>query len=152
MSKKKNKNIVHVENNCSKTPVIKEEKSSYLDKNPVWSFKKMDEHHERWSISNVSDVYSSIISKLKSYEGMTWDEILKAAGGRTKGNNNHFESVDSVSKSAQERWKELKLEEYDSLFSLRLTGTNRLIGILDDGIFYIIWFDKDHEVYKVKKD
>ncbi len=66
-------------------------------------------------------------------------------------NNNHFENVDEFIKEAQERWIELKLEEYSEAFSLRLTGTHRLYGILEDGTFRVIWYDEDHEIYKSTK-
>ena len=88
---------------------------------------------------------------MKDYEGMTWGEIMKATGGRRTGNNNHFENVDEFIKEAQERWIELKLEEYSEAFSLRLTGTHRLYGILEDGTFRVIWYDEDHEIYKSTK-
>ena len=82
---------------------------------------------------------------------MTWNEILKASGAKTHGNNSHYENVAELIPEAQKRWKELKLEEYDQAFSLRLTNLHRLYGVLQDGVFRIVWFDQKHEIYPVKK-
>ena len=128
-----------------------ENPESYYDKTPKWVFKDMDVDHEKWSLQKCNNIYPYIIEKMKDYEGMTWGEIMKATGGRRTGNNNHFENVDEFIKEAQERWIELKLEEYSEAFSLRLTGTHRLYGILEDGTFRVILYDEDHEIYKSTK-
>lgn len=136
--------------NNVKIPKHVEFQDSFYDKFPVWSFRLLDNDYTKWSVSNVNNIYSTIIEKLKNYEGMKWSEIIKATGGRTHGNNNHFESISSLIPEAQKRWKELNLEEYDSVFSLRLSGKQRLYGILIDGTFKIVWFDPVHEIYKTK--
>lgn len=89
------------------------------------------------------------MDKLSSYEGMTWAEIQSASGGKTKGTNNHFAYISKLDKEAQKRAMELHLD-VDELFSLRLTGTLRLYGILENGIFSIIWYDQNHEIYPLK--
>ena len=84
---------------------------------------------------------------------MTWSEIQSASGGKRAGNgtNNHFEYIAEMSKEAQKRAKELHLD-VDQLFSLRLTGKERLYGILNNGVFYVLWYDAQHEIYpSVKK-
>lgn len=124
---------------------------SFYDKSPVWSFKWLDNNYTKWGFVHVSELNSSVINKLKDYEGMTWDEIIKATGGRKRGNNNHYEKVSDLISEAVERWKTLKLEEYDQVFSLSLSGTERLYGILSDGIFRIVWYDKNHEIYPMKR-
>lgn len=143
MKNKKIKNIVLQSEN--KNIKRTENVFSYYNTFPVWSFKIMDTEHAKWSLSSISNLYNIIIGKLKEYEGMTWGEIMSASGGKSSGNgnNNHFEEISSLNPEAQKRWKELKLEEYDSVFSLRLTGKQRLYGLLlKDGVFRIIWFDK----------
>lgn len=104
--------------------------------------------HERWSIKNADAFFDDILQKLIAYEGMTWAEIQAASGGKKSGNgtNNHFENISEMSKEAQQRATELRLD-VDQLFSLRLTAKSRLYGILTDGIFRILWYDRNHEVY-----
>lgn len=134
-----------------KNPIITEDPTSYYSMMPTWSFKYLDNNYEKWGFIHVKDINSTIISKLKDYEGMTWKEIIETSGGRTNGNNNHFENISDLILEAQKRWKNLKLDEYDRIFSLRLTGKQRLYGILDNGVFKIVWFDQKHEIYPSKK-
>lgn len=82
---------------------------------------------------------------------MTWGELLKATGGRTSGNNHHSISVDQLSQKAIGRLTELKLEDIDELFSLRLTGKIRLWGIKDGRVLKLLWYDEDHSVYPVNR-
>lgn len=135
----------------SKNPKATEDPQSYLKKTPVWSFRRLDNTYTKWGLRCVDNLYDTIIKKLKDFEGMTWDAILKATGGRKHGNNNHFEDVSSLIPEAQKRWADLKLEEYDRVFSLRLTGKHRLYGILLDGVFQVIWYDPNHEIYPLDK-
>lgn len=134
-----------------KKPRATENPDSFYDKNPAWSFRKLDDDYCKWGFKDIEDINKIIISKLRDYEGMTWAEIIKTSGGRRKGTNSHFICVDELVKEAQDRWRELKLEENDTVFSLRLTGTQRLFGILDNGVFRIVWFDSNHEICPVSK-
>ena len=135
----------------SKVPKRGEDPQSFLKKKPVWSFCRIDNGYDKWGLNTVNNLYDTIISKLRDFEGMTWDEIIKASGGRSQGNNNHFENISSLIPEAQRRWSDIKLDEYDQIFSLRLTGTQRLYGILENGVFQIVWFDPSHEIYCTKK-
>lgn len=121
--------------------------SHYLGLSPRWAFKKMDTEHPRWAIGSCDSVYESIITKLRDYEGMTWQEIMSASGGRSSGTNNHFEDVADLCKEARDRMIELHMEDVDRIFSLRLTSKERLYGILEEGIFFVIWHDPNHEIY-----
>lgn len=148
----KGKNVIQKESvSGKKIPVAVENPNSYYDKTPVWSFKYLDNGYNKWGFAHVKELNDTIISKLKSYEGMTWMEIMKSAGGRKQGTNNHFENVSNLIEEAQHRWRELKLDEYDEVFSLRLTGEQRIYGILENGVYKIVWFDPSHEIYPMKK-
>ena len=128
----------------------KENPDSYFQKNPVWSFKWIDKDHPRWSLKVQNNLYENVILKLKDYEGLTWAEINKASGGRTYGTNSHYEDVEDLCKDARDRINELMIFE-DRVFSLRLDGETRLYGIIENGVFYVIWYDPNHEIYPVKK-
>lgn len=119
----------------------------YNGMNPLWSFRRIDTLHPRWSIKSCNALYDHIILKLKDYEGMTWQEIMSASGGRSSGTNSHFEDVSDLCKEAQARLIEMHMEDVDRIFSLRLTSLERLYGILDNGIFFVIWYDSNHEIY-----
>lgn len=147
MAKKGQKKVKQKESvNTSKTPRHTENPEAFLDRNPIWSFKLVDNNYDKWGFIHCENIYNDIIIKLADYEGMTWDEILKATGGKKCGNNNHYEPVSSLTKEAQKRWIDLKLDQYDQIFSLRITGKKRLYGILNDRVFRIVWFDQKHEI------
>lgn len=150
MAKKHPKQHIMVE--PRKKPTEKEDAKSYLQKKPVWSFKNLDIEHKKWGLHTQQE-FDEVIRKMKSFEGMSWSEIEKASGGKRSGNgnNNHFEKVSSLIKEAQQRLIELKLDDNDQLFSLRISGTGRLYGILQDGVFRMLWFDKNHEIYQCRK-
>ncbi|MDP9932536.1 hypothetical protein J2X92_004791 [Variovorax paradoxus] len=75
---------------------------------------------------------------------MTWAEIQSATGGRKEGNNNHFVPVAKMPKEAQDRLIELRLDDIDDLFSLRLQNALRLYGIRDGRVLRLIWHDPHH--------
>lgn len=127
-----------------------ENPDSFYDQKPIWKFQHSDFEKSKWNIENCDVTSTQLLRKLSNFESMTWSEIIRATGGRSRGNNHHFIEISKMSKEAQKRAKELNIEHYESLFSLRLTGKSRLFGILTDGIFRIVWFDPNHEIYKTK--
>ena len=84
---------------------------------------------------------------MKAFEGMTWQEIDSASGGKKKGTNNHFIPFEDMIKDAQKRAENLNLLQHESLYSLRIKGAIRLFGVLNNGIYHIVWYDSDHAIY-----
>lgn len=134
-----------------KHPKNSESPTGYLNKHPVWAFQSCDIQCQEWSITTCDSFYDVIITKLASFEGMTWGGNTKGIWGKKKGTNSHFEKISDMCNDAQKRAEEIHLD-VDELFSLRLTGELRLYGILQDGVFSIIWYDPCHKVYPVKKN
>lgn len=149
---KKSKTVRQKESvSVSKHPKIVEDPSSYWGMHSVWSFRSLDTGYHKWGLSQPTTLFEDVICKLKEFEGMTWASIMSASGGRSHGTNSHFENVSELTPEAQKRWIALHLEDYDRVFSLRLTGVQRLFGILEGGVFRIVWFDQKHEIYSVEK-
>lgn len=128
--------------------VRKENPNSWLGKTPTWRFSGCDRSISRWNLHNCERFTEDILEKLASFEGMTWGEIQNASGGRRAGTNHHFVYVSELHKEARKIAEKLQHEE---LFSLRLTGKKRLYGSLSDGIFNVVWYDQEHEIYKSTK-
>ena len=80
---------------------------------------------------------------LKNFETMLWNDIL--------GRNNHAVLVSQISREAQVRLEDLKLDDNESLISLRLTGTQRIWGIRIGNILQLLWWDPNHEVCPSEK-
>lgn len=129
-----------------KLPKIIESPEGYLKKHPIWAFQRCDLEHPKWSIKNCDSFCMDILDKLISYEGQTWAEIISASGGKKNGGtNNHFENISELCREAQKRILDLHLD-IDQLFSLRLTGKQRLYGIVNSEVFTILWYDAEHEI------
>lgn len=142
---KKNKKIVTTEKAAGvKKPRNAVDPDNWLSCRPLWRFERADQGFD-WDLFSANNL-GSIIKKLIDFEHMTWSEVLKQThdDGRS---SNHFISPNKMIKKAQNRLFELKLDQhFDSIFSLRLNSTERLFGILEDGIFNILWYDNNHQI------
>lgn len=129
---------------CVKTPKAKEasrreDPNSYLQMRPSWRFSDCDS--ERWSFDkgNLSGCFwEEIFPFLQGLEKQKWSEIL--VGSKT---NNHSIALESLNAVARKRLESRQIEA-ESVISLRLQGKHRLYGLMFDGVFRILWFDKDH--------
>ncbi len=160
MAAKKNKSRKQV----SKTPKAqfdalpvkdvrqKMDASSYEWESPVWQVGAIDSDGE-WGWQRIGRIRweSEILPKLRNFETMTWSEIERQSGGKTRGTNHHPIPVSDLIPEAQRRLQELQLDDIDELFSLRLTGKARIFGIRRGRAMKILWFDFDHRICPSKK-
>jgi hypothetical protein len=97
--------------------------------------------------------FEKIYPKLKDFESNTWDEIRQQthkSKGKMK-SNNHLVQVGSLCEKARRRLVDLRLDDNDELYSLRLEGTVRIYGIRKENYLDIIWVDLNHEVYPINQ-
>lgn len=119
----------------------KDRSESASNYNPVWQFQQIDLNHPTWGWKCLKgDIVDEVFNKLKNYETMLWKEI------HANKDKNHHVSLDKLCKAAQDRLQELKLDDEDTLYRLRLTGTQRVWGVLRGHVFQILWWDPDHTV------
>jgi len=69
---------------------------------------------------------------------MTWKDIIC--------HGSHQCSKHRMSKDARDRLKEIRQDDIDELFSLRLTGKRRVWGIKVGRVLNFLWFDPKHLV------
>ncbi|MDO8282710.1 MAG: hypothetical protein Q7U10_08860 [Thermodesulfovibrionia bacterium] len=135
-----------------KTPTIDYAHSpeSINQKRPVWRMGMIDfEGQWGWGNLNSADAFKTIQNRLKSFETMTWGEI--ATKRISKGSpQNHFMPVSKICKDARDRLKELNLDDLDELYSLRFAARERLWGIRQAEILYILWWDHNHSVFPMQ--
>ncbi|HEY4740865.1 MAG TPA: hypothetical protein VIH76_09755 [Candidatus Acidoferrales bacterium] len=111
----------------------------------AWQFHRMDSTHQHWGWDQLhAPVWRQILGKLKSFEGLTWASIKEAAGGKHHGTNNHSIKISELNAPARRRISELRLEEYDKVFSLRFSNTIRIYGIRDGRAMRLLWYDPYH--------
>lgn len=109
---------------------------------PSWCVQHLDEGNlfGLHALETREDAMA-ILRKLKSFETMTWDEILGSQ-------QNHYVQPDRISDDARRDLEKRKLDDSaaDSLVSLRLSGRKRLWGFVKGDTFHILWWDPEHKV------
>lgn len=112
--------------------------------NLFWSYSLLDEAGPfGWHECQCHEKYYDILKRKKNFEGMTYQELVKTGS--------HPIETYLLSKDARDRLETLKLDDFNSLFSLRLTGANRIWCVLDKNIMRVLWWDPEHLVYPVEK-
>lgn len=108
-----------------------------------WRFSIMDMGGP-FSFADVkAKTWQRILEKMRQWDSMTWGEI--------EGDDNHAVAVAQLSSKAQKRLLEIGQDDIDEIFSLRLIGRERLIGIRDRHVFRVLWWDPYHQVCPSRK-
>ena len=125
----------------SKTAKIASDPDSFNQMNPSWRISKI-EMVDPFGWHNLSTQQINYIKdKISDFESMTWNQI--SIVGKKQ---NHSVAIDQLSKKAQKRLIEINIVDIDELFSLRLSGKERIWGILEKGVLNLLWWDPNHEV------
>lgn len=82
-----------------------------------------------------------IREKLRGFESMTLAEIFIQGKKR-----NHGVELGKLCHDAQRRLRELGYDDLDELYTLRLSGPERIWGIRDCNVFTLLWWDPRHQV------
>jgi hypothetical protein len=110
-----------------------------------WRFNNADRDGKwRCSLSLFCEKgVKDVVRKLYAFDGMTWSDL--------KGKNHHDIPIHKISREAQKRLVEIKKDDSDNLFSLRLSNKERLWGIREGNVFSVLWWDPEHTVYPCEK-
>lgn len=131
---------------AGKVPKAEFNPDSYYDQTPVWSFCFCDFEHEKWGLCRDRDRLEGLFKRLCALERQTWREIKLDKSGRNGKTKHHFIAKQDLIKEAQRRLEAIKLDQYEELYSLSITGEQRLWGIMDNGTYHILWYDQKHEI------
>lgn len=117
-----------------------ENPEGYYNLHPSWNFSTCAIDGS-WAFTKESVgefLWDEILPRLKAWESQTWNEILVGAK-----KHNHSIDVNALNPCARTRLTE-NFIEWDSIISLRLTGTHRLYGYITRSVFNILWYDANH--------
>ena len=108
---------------------------------PAWQISKL-EMCDPFGWHNLDKAkLDDIRTKLSQFESMTIIEIF------VKGKHHHHSiPVEDLEAPAKKRLAELNLPDVEELHRLRLTGKERVWGILAQNVIQLLWWDPDHEV------
>lgn len=91
-----------------------------------------------------------IIDKLSQFENTSWETIKREQYGKKGKSKHHYQDINNINSEAQKRLIDLSLDDA-ILFTFRLDGSTRVWGLLDRGVFSLLWFDPYHEIYPSSK-
>ncbi|MCL2913027.1 hypothetical protein L2725_04405 [Shewanella corallii] len=155
---------------CPKVPLTPKDREARLKKVPVydekpaiygsqmtWCTKLSDLEGDwewgeprQWSEDEWED---EILRELGALSKLTWSEIAKMETGEGKRKKrrkrHHPQPISSIIPEAQERWKELDLEQFDTSYRFRLGGAKRAWGFQCGAHFYLVWYERNHQIYPV---
>ena len=129
-----------------------ENPDSFYDQIPTWSFSKCDFSHSEWGVGANIKILPKIIIRLAAWEGQKWKDILTDTSGRKGNTKNHLVPMSHLIREAQLRISEIKLEDFDGLYSLSVDGGVRIWGVIIDGVFCLVWIDSNHGICPSKKN
>lgn len=147
--RKKNKKpkIASPEKIAPSEPTLDVDKDAYRKETPVWQVSKIDNESEwGWKYIGKDRWEKTILPHLVSRESMTWAAIELQTHGKKNKTCNHEIKVSDIIPAARKRLEELRRDDYDVLFSLRVNGKIRIWGNREGRIFQIFWFDFEHEI------
>ncbi|HEV3156607.1 MAG TPA: hypothetical protein VGZ00_04610 [Candidatus Baltobacteraceae bacterium] len=110
----------------------------YFDNYPSWRVGRMRMLDPYGWHEIERKAYHHILEHLKALESMTWSEILVK-----NRKSNHTIQVDDLSREAQ-KCLENDWQGAGEVISLRLTGKERILGVMDRGVLTILWWDPNH--------
>jgi len=103
-----------------------------------WRFALADDGGP-WSWRHCGpDDLREVFDKLGALEQFSWAQLPH--------NMHHAVTVDQLCPEAQGRLRELQQDDVAELYSIRLSGQRRVCGILHGHVFYLLWWDPNHEV------
>lgn len=110
---------------------------------PEFKVDQLD-NHEKWGFHQLDFLHiKTIFQKIFQFQKMTWQEL--------EYHGSHLVSIKKLCHHARERLEEIGNEDVDELFSLRFSGKERLWGIKDRNVFWILWWDPNHEICSSNK-
>lgn len=96
-----------------------------------------------WESLKPETLWGTIHVKIGDFESMTWNDLPSQGS--------HPVPVAELCKEAQKRLQAIQQDDVENLFSLRLSGKQRIWGIRAGGIFKVLWWDPCHQVCPSKK-
>lgn len=92
-----------------------------------------------WGWNGIDSIQlQEIFQRIFDSQKITWQEL--------RNTGSHYVEKEALCPEAQRRLIEIQKDDLDQLFSLRVTGRKRIWGIKEGKIFWLLWWDPNHEV------
>ena len=104
---------------------------------PSWRFSTVDRSGLfAWPIQQ--EVELKVLQKLRDFDSMRWTDIA--------GPDHHPIQIDRLSPTARQRLEQIQQDDIDEVFSFHFSGKARIIGIRDQSVVKLLWWDPEHQV------
>jgi hypothetical protein len=89
----------------------------------------------------TSDKLSYIRQKLIQFEAKDWNQIFVI-----EKKHNHSVPVIEFDCPKAKKWMRENLPDQDELWTLRLSGPERIWGVFREGVFHVLFWDPAHQI------
>ncbi|WP_437576433.1 hypothetical protein [Sorangium sp. So ce887] len=128
-------------------PMLDASADAWRSQKIVWRVGCFDlDHPKKWLNEEQSEAILHIISRLKIYESFTWSQL-----DRVSEQNHRWEDWSKWEEPSRDRLRYLCLDDQEQWYQLDISKLGRLFGYRDSNVFNVVWWDRDHEVYKTKR-
>jgi hypothetical protein len=93
----------------------------------------------QWHWNNISSLHlQDLLQKIFHSQKLTWQTLRE--------HGSHLVNISELIPEAQKRLIDLKQDDLDELYSLRLSGQKRVWGIKENNILWLLWWDPLHSI------
>jgi hypothetical protein len=111
-----------------------------------WRFKYAD-HDGPWCFHEVgSGELCRVLNQLTSFESMTVAEAFSGRPGKD------YNVEDIPNQLARGRLAALGIADITKISRFRLSGAERLYGVRQQNVFYVVWWDPHHQIWPSSRD
>jgi hypothetical protein len=129
-----------------KAPVIAEPVPLYNEEKAAWRISRIQLIAPYGFRELDVEGISRVKERLGALERNSWKDIFI----RDKHYNHQIE-VDELKCAIAKKWMEDNLPDQHSLWTIRVTGKERIWGILAEGAYQIVFWDPEHLIWEVPK-
>lgn len=105
---------------------------------PDFKTDKMDMGGQWGWVNFKPNSIQEFLNKLFESQKLTWQELRQ--------NGSHPILVEKIVRGARKRLQTIQLDDTEELYSIHLSGKSRLWGLKEGRIFWILWWDPEHEI------
>ena len=103
----------------------------YFRLNPVFRFSSID--HNKWTLYEwSSDEIKDLMDTFRKMEQSSWYDVLKHRGL-------NFKKIEDINYPPH-------ISPDESIYEIRVCKVKRIFGYINENIFNLIWFDRNHSV------
>ncbi len=131
----------------TKTPAIGVQPPIYGDQKAAWRISKIQMTAPYgWHVMTAQEV-AQVKQKLETFEKSTWKELFVDNKHR-----NHRISAADLKCPIARKWMKDNMPDQDYLWTLRLSGAERIWGILSQDAYQIVFWDPDNLIWEVPRN